>query len=149
MKTETPPKRPWQLVLEVAATTVFWAVWLYVVTPLVSALLWLAGIHVFVEQMIVLGGYEALIEKLTTYGLVVFVMLVVISTWVTWNVRRYGRHNTRTHQLAAVTLHESASAAGLPAKRLEQLRTQRRLLLDYDDQDRLTVEESRNRRLKR
>lgn len=128
---------PIRLAAEITATTLFWGLWLYVVMPLVSLLLWLAGIHVFVEQMITLGGYEAFLEKLITYGLVVLAIMLTTFAWVTWNLRRYGRHNVRTHELAAVTLAETAEAAGLDIAAVEELQSMKRFTLAFDDQKRL------------
>lgn len=126
-----------RLAAEFAATTIFWGVWLYVIMPLVSLLLWLAGVQVFVEQMITLGGYEAFLEKLTTYGLVVLAIMLATFAWVTWNLRHYGRHNVRTHEIAPVTLAETADAAGLEATAVEQLQRTPRMTLAFDAQNRL------------
>ena len=126
-----------RLAAEFAATTIFWGVWLYVIMPLVSLLLWFAGVQVFVEQMITLGGYEAFLEKLTTYGLVVFVIMLSTFAWVTWNLRHYGRHNIRTHQFAPVTLAETADVAGLDTAAAEQLQRMPRMTLAFDAQNRL------------
>jgi poly-beta-1,6-N-acetyl-D-glucosamine biosynthesis protein PgaD len=131
---------PIRFFAEVTATAIFWGLWLYVVMPLVSLLLWLAGIDVFVEQMITLGGYQAFLEKLLTYGLVVLMIMLVVFVWVTWNVRRYGgAHNTRTRTLAPVTLAETAEAAGTEPDVIERLQMERRLVVGFDEQDRLLV----------
>jgi len=128
--------------MEVAATAVFWGLWAYFIAPLVSLVLWAGGIHIFVEEMITLGGYEALIEKLTTYGLVVLVIAAVVNAWVFWNIRRYGDHNVRTHELAPVTLAESADVAGLRSDELERCQRARRLAITFDADDRLQIQES-------
>lgn len=128
-----------QVVREAVLTTLFWGLWIYLIMPLVSLLLWFAGYQVFVEQMITLGGYEALLERLTHYGLVVGATMMATLVWVTWNVRRYGHHNIRTHELAAVTTYETAAIAGLEPGELERLHECQRLTVDFDDHDRLMV----------
>jgi poly-beta-1,6-N-acetyl-D-glucosamine biosynthesis protein PgaD len=128
---------PLRLAAEVTATALFWGLWLYVVMPLVSLLLWLAGVQVFVEQMITLGGYEAFLEKLMTYGLVVLAIMLTIFAWVLWNVKHYGKRNTRSHELAAVTLAETAEAAGMEIEAVEKLQYLPRMILAFDDQKRL------------
>jgi len=125
--------------VEIAATAVFWGLWAYFIAPLLSLLLWAGGVHVFVEEMITLGGYEVLLEKLTGYGLVVLAIVVAVNAWVFWNVRRYGGHNTRTHELAAVTLAESADAAGMAEGELQRCQSAKRLLVEFDDGDRMQV----------
>ena len=125
--------------VEVAATAVFWGLWAYFIAPLLSLLLWAGGVHVFVEEMITLGGYEALLEKLIGYGMVVLAIAIAVNAWVLWNVRRYGRRNTRVHELAAVTLAESAEAAGMEAGELQRCQNAKRLLVAFDDNDRIQV----------
>jgi poly-beta-1,6-N-acetyl-D-glucosamine biosynthesis protein PgaD len=134
-----------QLALEVALTAIFWGLWLYVIAPLVSILLWLAGVQVFVEQMITLGGYEHLLGKLTTYGLVILGIVFTTFAWVVWNIRRYGRRNTRRRAPPLVTLKETASAAGMRPDAIRRLQRQRRLVIDFDDQDRLVPQETMDR----
>jgi len=127
-------------VMEVAATAVFWGLWAYFIAPLVSLLLWAGGVHVFVEEMITLGGYEVLLAKLTTYGLVILGIVVIVNAWVLWNVRRYGDHNTRTHELAAVTLVESADFGGLPARQLERLQQAKRVVVAFNEENKLRLQ---------
>lgn len=134
-------KFPWRTALEVTVTSVFWGLWFYLVMPLVSALLWLAGIQVFVEQMIARGGYETLLDELSAYSGVVLLMLVAITLWIAWNKRHYGSHNTRTHALAAVTLMEEGAVAGVEPARLGELQEFRRLVVRFDDNDELVVEQ--------
>lgn len=136
----TPRPRSWRYAVEIATTTLFWGLWAYLVMPLLSLLLWYFGIQIFVEEMIVLGGYQAFLEELGRYGAVVLAMLLATVTWVSWNVRRYGgEHNTRTHMLAAVTLMETADAAGLTPETIETLQQRRRLTVSFDDNDRLCL----------
>jgi poly-beta-1,6-N-acetyl-D-glucosamine biosynthesis protein PgaD len=128
---------PMQWAVEVTLTAIFWGLWLYVIAPLVSILLWLAGVHVLVEQMITLGGYEYLLEKLSTYGLVVLGIMCVTFAWVLWNIRRYGKRNTRRRAPPPVTLKETAAMAGLKPDVLRRMQHERRLVIDFDEQDRL------------
>jgi len=140
----TPPireERSPHFFVEIAATAVFWGLWAYFIAPLLSLLLWAGGVHVFVEEMITLGGYEVLLEKLTGYGLVVLAIAVAVSAWVLWNVRRYGGHNTRTHEVAAVTLVESADVAGMAEEELQRCQSAKRLLVEFDDDNRMQVRE--------
>lgn len=133
--------RVMRLAREAALTTLFWGLWIYLIMPLVSLLLWFAGYQVFVEQMITLGGYEVLLERIAHYGLVVLATMVATLIWVVWNVQRYGHHNIRTHEIAAVTVHETAAVAGLGAQEVERLQECPRLVVDFDEQDRLVVHE--------
>jgi poly-beta-1,6-N-acetyl-D-glucosamine biosynthesis protein PgaD len=140
-RSTTSEEPPTQFAVEVTVTAIFWGLWLYVIAPLVSILLWLAGFQVFVEQMITLGGYEYLLEKLATYGLVVLGIMVTTFAWVVWNIRRYGNRNTRRRPPPLVTLKETAAVAGLQPDAIRRLQRQRRLVIDFDDQDRLVPQQ--------
>lgn len=132
-----------RLLIEAAATTFFWGVWIYLVTPLVTLALWYAGIRVFQSEMVEQSGYQAFIEQSEQYGMVVVAMLVITLAWVFWNVRRYGGiYNTRTRSLAPVSLMESADMAGLAPEEVEQIQDCRRLVLDFTAHNHVIVRES-------
>lgn len=132
-----------QWTVEVVATALFWGLWAYFITPVLSIVLWYLGYQVFVEEMFELGGFEALQEQLRNYGLVIFAIFLVTGSWVLYNRLRYGgTHNTRTHALAPVTLAETADEAGLGALETKGLMRARRLVVSFDDSDRLLVRRS-------
>jgi poly-beta-1,6-N-acetyl-D-glucosamine biosynthesis protein PgaD len=136
-KRDIPEEPPAQYAMEVTLTVLFWGLWLYVIAPLLSIVLWLAGVNVFVEQMITLGGYQHFLEKLGTYGLVVFAIMCATFGWVAWNVGRYGKRNTRRRAPPPVTLKETATIAGLSRDAVRHLQKQRRLVVDFDEHNRL------------
>ena len=133
-----------QWTVEVAATALFWGLWAYFITPLLSLVLWYFGYQVFVEEMFELGGFEALQEQLRSYGLVIFSIFFVTGCWVMYNRLRYGgAHNTRTHMLAPVTLVETADVAGLKPAQAEAVQGAKRLVVSFDDSDHLLLRKSR------
>lgn len=147
---EDPSQLQWTV--EIVATAVFWGLWAYFITPLLSIVLWYLGYEVFVEEMFELGGFEALREKLRDYGLVILAMAVVTLSWVFYNRLRYGgSHNTRTHMLPPVSRQETATAAGLRADRIKVLQSARRAVVNFDNSDRLRprVARSQNRSTQR
>jgi poly-beta-1,6-N-acetyl-D-glucosamine biosynthesis protein PgaD len=129
----------WQRATEITVTTIFWLAWLYLIMPFVSLLLWVFGIQLFVDEMLVRGGYEALIGELLHYGLVVIAMLAITFVWVFWNLRRYGGHEMRTHQPAAVSLDEIAAASDLSRDTLLEIRYARRLQMRFDARDHILL----------
>jgi poly-beta-1,6-N-acetyl-D-glucosamine biosynthesis protein PgaD len=133
-----PPRT--RYMAEIALTVIFWGAWIYFILPLISLILWYAGISLFVEEMFVRGGIEAFIEKLRTYGLVVFLMMLGLMFWTQWNFRRYGGvRNARTIPRPDVALIETAQAAGLEESMLDRLQRSQRIVVDYDEQDRMQV----------
>lgn len=130
---------------ELGVTALFWLAWIYLISPLLGLLLWLLGIHLFTEEMLVRGGYRALLQELRNYGLVIFLMLLAVSLWIQWNKQRYGKNEKRTQPPQSVANAETAVLAGLTLAELERLQTARRVVVDFDDADRLEVR-SRGRR---
>jgi len=134
---------------EFAITAIFWAIWLYLVMPLLSILLWLAGVQLFVDEMIMHEGYHALIEEFTHYSFVVLGMLITILLWVNWNLRHYGQRNLRIRQPPPVSIGEMINFTGLPEKKLISIHTRRHLLVTFDEQDRLVVRANKPERIKK
>ena len=75
-------------------TLAFWAIWLYLVLPLVSLLLWAFGVRFLFEQ-IRQGGYEGLRVALLSYSSVLLVLISALALWIAWNVVRYGGSSDR------------------------------------------------------
>lgn len=126
-------------VTEITITTAFWFAWAYLILPLVNLLMWLLGVRLFVDEMLVRGGHVALLAELRNYGLVILGMAVVMLLWIAWNRRRYGMRNQRVHQPHPLTTMEQAAQAGVSPDQLDTLQTARRVVLDFDDQDRLQI----------
>jgi poly-beta-1,6-N-acetyl-D-glucosamine biosynthesis protein PgaD len=142
-KSRRQPVSRRRLLAEVAATTFFWGVWFYLVTPLVTLVLWYAGFRVFESEMVDRSGYQAFMEQSEQYGMVVMAMLLITLAWVFWNVRRYGGiYNTRTRSLAPVSLMESADMAGLAPEEVEQIQDCQRLVLDFTAHNHVIVRDS-------
>lgn len=123
---------------EFAATAAFWALWLYIITPLLTIVLWIAGVHVFDKEMLELGGYELFVHKLSTYGVVVLLIMLVCLLWVTWNVKRYSGRNARV-KVQTLSTNEIAAMAGIEAQVLDGIQKAKRLVVDFDEKDRLLV----------
>jgi biofilm PGA synthesis protein PgaD len=113
-------------------TVLFWAVWLYLVLPLVSLLLWALGVRVFLEQFRQ-GGYEGLLASLATYSSVLLVIVSLLALWIVWNVVRYGgSSDRRTVKRAEVPDWVVRGAFRLDEKLLSVLRAERLLRVDFE-----------------
>jgi biofilm PGA synthesis N-glycosyltransferase PgaC len=129
-------------VAELVITVIFWGLWAYLVTPLLSLLLWYIGITLFVDRMITLGGYEAFAGQLVNYGSVVFVMWLTLTLWVVWNMKRYGRRNRRTVPPPPVTQAEMAEAMKLSPETLRRLNTSRISYLHFNNRELPVIEKT-------
>ncbi len=127
-------------VAELMITVVFWGLWVYLVTPLLSLMLWFIGIYLFVDRMITLGGYEAFAEQIVNYGSAVFVMWLTLTLWVIWNLRRYGQHNRRTEPPPYVTDDQMAEAMHLPVGTISRAHASRHIHLHFDQHERPVIE---------
>lgn len=129
-------------VMEVLMTFVFWGLWVYLVAPLLSLLLWYIGIYLFVDRMITLGGYEAFAEQLVNYGSAVFVMWLLLTLWVLWNLRRYGQRNRRTVPPPHVTHAQIAESMHLSPESLRLLNASRVTHMHFDAQECPVIEKT-------
>lgn len=118
---------------ELVMTVVFWGLWIYLVTPLLSLVLWYGGIKLFVDQMITLGGYQAFADQLVNYGAAIFVMWLLLTLWVIWNMRRYGQRNRRTVLPAHVQKAQMAETLNLSLETMRRLHASRVTYLHFDD----------------
>ncbi|MDH3310024.1 MAG: poly-beta-1,6-N-acetyl-D-glucosamine biosynthesis protein PgaD [Gammaproteobacteria bacterium] len=127
---------------ELMITVVFWGLWTYLVTPLLSLGLWYLGITLFIDRMITLGGYETFAEQLVNYGLAVFVMWLLLTLWVTWNLRRYGERNRRNVRPSHVTKEQMAEAMQLSLVTIQKLITSRVTYLHFDKHELPVIEKT-------
>jgi len=121
-------------------TVLFWGLWVYLVTPLLSLALWFIGIYLFVDRMITLGGYEVFAEQLVNYGSAVIVMWLLLTLWVIWNLRRYGQHNRRTEPSPYVTDEQIAEAMHLPVGTISRAHASRHIHLHFDRHEHPVIE---------
>ena len=116
-----------------ALTLLFWAVWAYLVVPLVTAVLWFFGVRLFGEQM-GMDGYDGLRQSLLAYSTVLLTLVGLLAAWIAWNVIRYGgSHDRRTVKSAEVTDPEVWAAFQLDDSLLEPLRRDRMARIDVNE----------------
>lgn len=81
-------------------TVVFWAVWIYLILPLVSLVLWVSGVRLFARE-ISADGYRGLAQTLIAYSSTLLVLVALLAFWIAWNVSRYGGTHDRRRIKAA------------------------------------------------
>ena len=80
-----------------ALTVACWAVWIYLVLPLVSLVLWVAGVQLFVRESAG-KSYGVLMRTLLSYSAVLVVLVGLLALWILWNVARYGGKLDRRYE---------------------------------------------------
>jgi biofilm PGA synthesis protein PgaD len=118
-----------------ALTALFWAVWIYLVLPLVGLLLWAFGVKLFVRELAE-GGYRVLLASLLAYSTVLLALVALLAMWMAWNIVRYGgASDRRTARRPGVTDPEIAAAFRIDTSLLETLRGHRKVRVDLDADD--------------
>jgi len=139
MSRQWPHRRPLPAGVISLLTVVCWAVWIYLVLPLVSLLLWALGVRLFLGEL-TKGGYAGLRTSLVAYSSVLLVLVSLLALWILWNVVRYGgSHDRRTVKRAEVTDLEIQQAFHLDDSLLAVLRDERLLRIDLDKDDCVVV----------
>lgn len=122
-----------QRATELFMTVLFWGLWSYLITPLLSLILWSAGIYIFTERMITMGGYQAFADQLVNYAAFIAAMGVVLTLWVIWNQQRYGRRDKRINIPSHVSEAQVEEATGLDQGIVDELRRSRKIAMYYRD----------------
>jgi poly-beta-1,6-N-acetyl-D-glucosamine biosynthesis protein PgaD len=116
-------------------TVAFWAVWIYLVLPILGLLLWAFGIQFIVHEMAE-GGYQVLLASLASYSAILLVVIGLLALWILWNVFRYGgRQDRRTVKRPEVPDAEVGAAFRLDDTLLGSIRGERFVRLDLDTDD--------------
>ena len=82
---QTALKSPLRYLLEGSLTLFLWSVWVYWISPVVTALLWFLGITVFQTQVITKSGFSEFIDILRNGGLLVLLITLVMLSWIYYN----------------------------------------------------------------
>ena len=122
-----------------ALTVACWAVWIYLVLPLVSLVLWVAGVQLFVRESAG-KSYGVLMRTLLSYSTVLVVLVGLLALWILWNVTRYGgKLDRRTVHRPLVSRSEVSKSFRLDEGIGDPLRAARSLRLDLDRDGRVLV----------
>ncbi len=95
-------KSPLRHLLEGSVTLFFWALWIYWLLPVFTALLWFFGIRLFYEQIFPQGGIEEMLRLLKDAGIVFLSILAVIFLWTRYNYLWFLRRGERRNKVVAI-----------------------------------------------
>jgi poly-beta-1,6-N-acetyl-D-glucosamine biosynthesis protein PgaD len=113
-------------------TVLFWILFFFFMRPLIGMVGWFFGLQLFTDIMLVKGGYHALLQLLGWYCGIIFVMGALLKCWSLYNLFRYGRHEKRRRQPAAVTVEELAQHFQVDPGHLQNLQRAKRVILEHD-----------------
>ena len=113
-------------------TVICWALWIYLVLPLLSLFLWVTGVRLFARQ-VPAAGYHALATTLLAYSTTLVVLVGLLAIWIFWNVARYaGKLDRRTVKRPEVASVEVWKSFRLDAGIGQSLRAARSMRVDLD-----------------
>lgn len=123
-------------------TVLFWILFFFFMRPLIGFVGWFFGFYLFADIMIVKGGYHALLELLIWYVGIIVLMGMVMGGWSLYNLLHYGRHEKRIHLPEPVMVDAQADHFQIDANHLRNLQNARRVILEHDENGRLTASRS-------
>jgi poly-beta-1,6-N-acetyl-D-glucosamine biosynthesis protein PgaD len=102
-------KSPLRHLLEGSVTLFFWALWIYWLLPVFTAVLWVFGIHLFYREIFPQGGVEELFRLLKGAGLVFLSILAAIFVWTRYNYLWFLRRGERRNKFVAICHDEDVA----------------------------------------
>jgi biofilm PGA synthesis protein PgaD len=124
-----------------AVTFVFWVVWIFLWTPLVTLLGWFLGIDQVYIQMIELDGYKEVIDDLLLFLECVAGMGGSLAVWALYNFGRFRNVERRT-SLPPVSNAQLADFFHVDVATLSQQQTVQCLSVSFDDDGNITASQA-------
>ncbi|MDR2878066.1 MAG: poly-beta-1,6-N-acetyl-D-glucosamine biosynthesis protein PgaD [Chromatiales bacterium] len=113
-------------------TLVFWVIWLYLWTPLITLVAWLFGAERFYDAMIVQGGIELVKSLIGIFSLLILGMGTVFGGWAVYN-RWLVRGRDKRRGSPPVTDIELCEHFQITAEQLQILRSSRHAVVAHND----------------
>ncbi|MFW6147478.1 MAG: poly-beta-1,6-N-acetyl-D-glucosamine biosynthesis protein PgaD [Thermodesulfobacteriota bacterium] len=105
-------------------TTFMWALWLYLLLPLLNIILWLLGIHFFRVEVFEKAGYLQLLNLAAKMGWIILAVFVVLRSWGYYNYFRFGKKNRRQF-VSATSAQQLSQAFHVSPEQVEELQAKK------------------------
>jgi poly-beta-1,6-N-acetyl-D-glucosamine biosynthesis protein PgaD len=96
-------------ITEMGFTGVIWAVWAYLLLPVINLIMWILGlsfIHISVVEQV---GYIEFIGLMSRMGWIVLTVFLVLRLWGYYNYYRFGKRSRRKSNISLTTAEMAAS----------------------------------------
>lgn len=120
-----------QKYLSAALTLVFWVVWIYLWTPLVTLCGWLLGVDLLYTRMQELGDFQDVMDDFRQFLRYVAVIGIALLLWAAYNYLRF-RHVDRRTPLAPLSVDQQAAFFQVDAALLPRQQQCQCLSLRFD-----------------
>ena len=131
---QTELKSPFRYLVEGSLTLFLWSVWVYWISPIVTALLWFLGITIFQTQVITKSGFAEFMDILRNGGLlalfITLVMLICIYYNYLWFLKRGER---RSNEVLISNDVEIARLCDVDPAALQEIKGNRRIVVEIKD----------------
>lgn len=113
------------------AWLICWAMWIYLLIPLVTLTSWMMGDKKMINEMRWFGGYKSLLELLEIYFIA---LLIMAGLWLVWIVYRYLlTHSTKQSVKVRVTDDDVCEFYQVKKSELENCRKSKLITVFYDE----------------
>jgi poly-beta-1,6-N-acetyl-D-glucosamine biosynthesis protein PgaD len=113
-------------VTETTFTGFVWAIWIYLLLPVINITLWIFGFGFMNLSVIEQVGYEELLDLLVKMGWAVLIVFLVFHLWGYYNYKRYGKKSRRKSS-ATVTIEQLSTHYRIPADEIRRLQEQKEI----------------------
>jgi poly-beta-1,6-N-acetyl-D-glucosamine biosynthesis protein PgaD len=96
-------KTPFRYLIEGSVTLFLWSVWVYWVSPVLTAFLWFLGVRIFHSEIISKAGFAEFMEILRNGGSAVLVITFVMLVWIYYNYLWFLKRGERRNKEVMVS----------------------------------------------
>lgn len=118
-------------------TFIFWMIWIFLWSPLITLIGWLLGFDLFYVEIFELEGYESILSDMT--GFVEWVAIIggALATWALYNFLRFRDIERRT-ALSPVSNQQLSTFFNISEHSLHQHQHSQYLSVSFDEQGNIT-----------
>lgn len=113
------------------AWLICWAMWIYLLIPLVTLTSWVLGDRKMINEMRWFGGYKSLLELLQIYCIT---LLIMAGLWIVWVIyRNLLTHSVKKTAKTIVTDEDICEFYQVKNTELQKCRNAKLITVFYDD----------------
>lgn len=119
-------------IAEMSFTSIIWALWIYLLLPVVNLVLWWFGIRNFQIEVIEKVGYLDLFNLIRNMGWIVLTAFLIMRLWGYYNYVRFGRRERRRNR-PHMPEEQIAGHFGLPVDDIRALQFRKEIEWPLDN----------------
>ena len=114
-------------------TFIFWMIWIFLWTPLITLVGWISGLDLIYIQMIELEGFSDITEDFAGFVICVAIIGCVLGFWALYNFLRF-KDIERRAAITPVNNQQLAAFFGVAVNTLDKQQQTQCLSISFDDQ---------------